>query len=131
MSGFYTAQRFGGVEGRSQQREDRLRRAIAPRPGSHRRGIVAQAPAHRVVAEQVEHRPAEFRTDALPFGGWKASGLGLQALDAFRRSKRVAIDHKPVRQDGWYPYPATGFVRPAAASTSDPAGGTSGRLASH
>lgn len=51
--------------------------------------------------------------DALPFGGWKASGLGRelgrQGLDAFRRSKMVVIDHKPVRQDWWYPYPDDWF----------------------
>jgi hypothetical protein len=109
VSGFYTAQRFGGVEGRSQQREDRLRRAIAPRPGSYRRGIVAQALAHRMIAEQVEPRPAEFRNGALLFGAWKAFGLGRQGLDAFRRSKMVVIDHKPVRQDWWYPYPDDWF----------------------
>ena len=51
--------------------------------------------------------------DALPFGGWKASGLGRklgrQGLDAFRRSKMVIIDHKPVRQGWWYPYPDEWF----------------------
>jgi acyl-CoA reductase-like NAD-dependent aldehyde dehydrogenase len=51
--------------------------------------------------------------DALPFGGWKASGigreLGRQGLDAFRRSKMVIIDHKPVVQDWWYPYPKEWF----------------------
>lgn len=51
--------------------------------------------------------------DALPFGGWKSSGigreLGRQGLDAFRRSKMVIIDHKPVRQDWWYPYPDDWF----------------------
>jgi len=52
--------------------------------------------------------------DALPFGGWKASGLGRelgrQGLDAFRRSKMVIIDHKPVRQGWWYPYPDDWFL---------------------
>jgi acyl-CoA reductase-like NAD-dependent aldehyde dehydrogenase len=52
--------------------------------------------------------------DALPFGGWKASGLGRelgrQGLDAFRRSKMVIIDHKPVRQGWWYPYPEGWFL---------------------
>ncbi|MFY9239754.1 MAG: aldehyde dehydrogenase family protein [Roseovarius sp.] len=52
--------------------------------------------------------------DALPFGGWKASGLGRelgrQGLDAFRRSKMVILDHKPVRQDWWYPYPDDWFL---------------------
>jgi len=46
--------------------------------------------------------------DALPFGGWKNSGMGRElsrlGLDAFRRSKMVIIDHKPVRQGWWYPY---------------------------
>jgi acyl-CoA reductase-like NAD-dependent aldehyde dehydrogenase len=52
--------------------------------------------------------------DALPFGGWKASGLGRelgrQGLDAFRRSKMVIMNHKPVRQDWWYPYPDDWFL---------------------
>ena len=51
--------------------------------------------------------------DALPFGGWKMSGLGRElsrlGLDAFRRSKMVVIDHKPVVQDWWYPYPDDWF----------------------
>lgn len=51
--------------------------------------------------------------DALPFGGMKNSGigreLGRQGLDAFRRSKMVIMDHKPVRQDWWYPYPDDWF----------------------
>lgn len=52
--------------------------------------------------------------DALPFGGWKASGLGRElgraGLDAFRRSKMVIVDHKPVRQGWWYPYPDDWFL---------------------
>ena len=52
--------------------------------------------------------------DALPFGGWKASGLGRelgrQGLDAFRRSKMVILDPQPVRQDWWYPYPDDWFL---------------------
>ena len=51
--------------------------------------------------------------DALPFGGWKNSGMGRElsrlGLDAFRRSKMVIIDHKPVRQGWWYPYPDDWF----------------------
>jgi hypothetical protein len=51
--------------------------------------------------------------DALPFGGWKMSGLGRElsrfGLDTFRRSKMVIIDHKPVRQGWWYPYPDDWF----------------------
>ena len=51
--------------------------------------------------------------DALPFGGWKHSGvgreLGRQGLDAFRQAKMVIIDHKPAVQDWWYPYPDDWF----------------------
>lgn len=53
--------------------------------------------------------------DALPFGGWKMSGLGRelgrQGLDAFRRSKMVVIDHEPTVQDWWYPYPKDWFYK--------------------
>jgi len=53
--------------------------------------------------------------DALPFGGWKNSGLGRelgrQGLDAFRQSKMVVIDHDPVISDWWYPYPDDVFHR--------------------
>ncbi len=60
--------------------------------------------------------------DALPFGGWKTSGigreLGRQGLDAFRRSKMVIIDHKPVVQDWWYPYPDEWFRKAGDASMS-------------
>lgn len=52
--------------------------------------------------------------DALPFGGWKNSGIGRElgrmGLDTFRRSKMVILDHKPVRQDWWYPYPDDWFL---------------------
>jgi acyl-CoA reductase-like NAD-dependent aldehyde dehydrogenase len=47
--------------------------------------------------------------DALPFGGWKNSGLGRslsrQGLDAFRQSKMIVIDAHPKIHDWWYPYP--------------------------
>ncbi len=47
--------------------------------------------------------------DALPFGGWKTSGmgreLGRQGLDAFRQTKMVVIDNDPQIQSWWYPYP--------------------------
>ncbi len=52
--------------------------------------------------------------DALPFGGWKNSGIGRElgrmGLDTFRRTKMVILDHKPVRQDWWYPYPDEWFL---------------------
>lgn len=52
--------------------------------------------------------------DALPFGGWKSSGLGRElgrvGLDTFRRSKMVILDHRPVRHDWWYPYPDDWFL---------------------
>ena len=51
--------------------------------------------------------------DALPFGGWKLSGvgreLGRQGLDAFRQSKMVILDAAPAVQDWWYPYPDEWF----------------------
>jgi acyl-CoA reductase-like NAD-dependent aldehyde dehydrogenase len=52
--------------------------------------------------------------DALPFGGWKNSGIGRElgrmGLDTFRRTKMVILDHKPVRHDWWYPYPDDWFL---------------------
>jgi len=52
--------------------------------------------------------------DALPFGGWKNSGIGRElgrvGLDTFRRSKMVILDHKPIRHDWWYPYPDDWFL---------------------
>ena len=56
--------------------------------------------AERLEAGMVWVNNPLIDNDALPFGGWKASGLGRelgrQGLDAFRRSKMVIIDHKPV-----------------------------------
>ncbi len=55
--------------------------------------------------------------DALPFGGWKQSGLGRElsklGLDVFRRSKMVVIDHRPQIQGWWYPYPDEWFYEEA------------------
>jgi acyl-CoA reductase-like NAD-dependent aldehyde dehydrogenase len=46
--------------------------------------------------------------DALPFGGWKASGMGRSlsrlGLNAFRQSKMVMLDPKAELQGWWYPY---------------------------
>jgi acyl-CoA reductase-like NAD-dependent aldehyde dehydrogenase len=51
--------------------------------------------------------------DALPFGGWKNSGIGRSlsrhGLDAFRQSKMAVIDAQPHLHDWWYPYPAKVF----------------------
>lgn len=60
--------------------------------------------------------------DALPFGGWKMSGvgreLGRQGLDAFRQSKMVIIDAEPAVQDWWYPYPDDWFYSGAGRKFS-------------
>lgn len=60
--------------------------------------------------------------DALPFGGWKASGIGRElsrmGLDTFRRSKMVILDHKPVRHEWWYPYPNDWFLDAGGRSMS-------------
>ncbi|SMF55673.1 Acyl-CoA reductase [Tistlia consotensis] len=73
----------------------------------------AHEAAERLEAGMVWVNNPLIDNDALPFGGWKASGLGRelgrQGLDAFRRSKMVVIDHRPVRQDWWYPYPDDWF----------------------
>ena len=46
--------------------------------------------------------------DALPFGGWKRSGMGRAlsrlGLDHFRRAKMVMLDSKAELQPWWYPY---------------------------
>ena len=59
--------------------------------------------------------------DALPFGGWKNSGIGRSlsrhGLDAFRQSKMAIIDPQPHLHDWWYPYPAKVFY-PSARENS-------------
>ena len=61
--------------------------------------------------------------DALPFGGWKMSGLGRelgrQGLDAFRRQKMVIIDHQPRIHDWWYPYPEDWFYEGGGRKLED------------
>jgi acyl-CoA reductase-like NAD-dependent aldehyde dehydrogenase len=73
----------------------------------------AHEAAERLEAGMVWVNNPLIDNDALPFGGWKASGLGRelgrQGLDAFRRSKMVVIDHKPAIQEWWYPYPDSWF----------------------
>ena len=76
----------------------------------------AMEAADRLQAGMVWVNNPLIDNDALPFGGWKASGLGRelgrQGLDAFRRTKMVIIDHQPVRQGWWYPYPDAWFLDP-------------------
>lgn len=73
----------------------------------------AQEASERLEAGMVWINNPMIDNDALPFGGWKASGLGRElghhGLDAFRRTKMVILDHQPVRQDWWYPYPDDWF----------------------
>lgn len=73
----------------------------------------AMEAAERLEAGMVWVNNPLIDNDALPFGGWKKSGIGRElsklGLDTFRRSKMVIIDHKPVRQEWWYPYPDAWF----------------------
>lgn len=68
----------------------------------------AMEAADRLEAGMVWVNNPLIDNDALPFGGWKMSGmgreLGRQGLDAFRRSKMVIIDHQPQTHEWWYPY---------------------------
>jgi acyl-CoA reductase-like NAD-dependent aldehyde dehydrogenase len=73
----------------------------------------AMEAAERLEAGMVWVNNPLIDNDALPFGGWKQSGIGRElsklGLDIFRRSKMVVIDHKPQRQNWWYPYPDDWF----------------------
>lgn len=73
----------------------------------------AHEAGERLEAGQVWINNPLIDNDALPFGGWKMSGLGRelgrQGLDAFRRTKMVVIDHQPKVHDWWYPYPDDWF----------------------
>jgi acyl-CoA reductase-like NAD-dependent aldehyde dehydrogenase len=73
----------------------------------------AMEAAERLEAGMVWVNNPLIDNDALPFGGWKQSGLGRelsrQGLDAFRRTKMVVIDHKPAMKEWWYPYPEGWF----------------------
>lgn len=74
----------------------------------------AMEAAERLEAGMVWVNNPLIDNDALPFGGWKASGLGRelgrQGLDAFRRTKMVIVDHRPAIQGWWYPYPDDWFL---------------------
>ena len=45
----------------------------------------------------------------LAFKPWLYQIAKNSCIDAFRRSKMVIIDHKPVVQSWWYPYPDDWF----------------------
>ncbi|MDR3505170.1 MAG: aldehyde dehydrogenase family protein [Acidocella sp.] len=82
----------------------------------------AMEAAERLEAGMVWVNNPLIDNDALPFGGWKQSGLGRElsklGLDAFRRSKMVVIDHKPQKQGWWYPYPDEWFYENAGRKHS-------------
>jgi acyl-CoA reductase-like NAD-dependent aldehyde dehydrogenase len=68
----------------------------------------AMAATERLEAGMVWVNNVLGDNDALPFGGWKASGLGRSlsriGLNSFRRAKMIMLDPKPALQDWWYPY---------------------------
>lgn len=68
----------------------------------------AMAAADRLESGMVWINNVLGDNDALPFGGWKLSGLGRalsrHGLNAFRRSKMVMLDPKAELQSWWYPY---------------------------
>jgi len=74
----------------------------------------AMEAANRLEAGMVWVNNPLIDNDALPFGGWKLSGVGRElgriGLDSFRQSRMVVIDHKPKIQDWWYPYPDDWFL---------------------
>ncbi|WDU64073.1 aldehyde dehydrogenase family protein [Pseudomonas poae] len=78
----------------------------------------AMEAADRLEAGMVWVNNPLIDNDALPFSGWKMSGLGRelgrQGLEAFRRSKMVIIDHQPKIQDWWFPYTEDVFYRDQA-----------------
>lgn len=68
----------------------------------------AMAAAERLEAGMVWINNVLGDNDALPFGGWKLSGLGRAlsrlGLNAFRQPKMVMLDPKAELQSWWYPY---------------------------
>jgi acyl-CoA reductase-like NAD-dependent aldehyde dehydrogenase len=68
----------------------------------------AMAATERLEAGMVWVNNVLGDNEALPFGGWKASGLGRSlsriGLNSFRRAKMVMLDPKPELQGWWYPY---------------------------
>ncbi len=68
----------------------------------------AMAAAERLESGMVWVNNVLGDNDALPFGGWKLSGLGRAlsrlGLNAFRQSKMVMLDPKAELQSWWYPY---------------------------
>ena len=73
----------------------------------------AMEAADRLEAGMVWVNNPLIDNDALPFSGWKRSGLGAelgrQGLDAFRRAKMVVLDHQPRIHDWWLPRPDEAF----------------------
>ncbi len=69
--------------------------------------------AERLEAGMVWVNNPLIDNDALPFGGWKLSGMGRElgryGLDAFRQTKVVIIDHKPAIEGRWYPHAEDAF----------------------
>ncbi len=68
----------------------------------------AMAASERLEAGMVWVNNVLGDNEALPFGGWKASGLGRSlsriGLNSFRRAKMIMLDPSPALQGWWYPY---------------------------